>query len=56
MESEVQRLTKSEKEQLKKKLITAYKRMSKNKELQKELVILAEGSAKDISKKLAKDE
>jgi hypothetical protein len=44
------------KAELKEKLIAAYKRMVKNKKLQKELAILAEGSAKDISKKLAKDE
>jgi RNA polymerase-interacting CarD/CdnL/TRCF family regulator len=39
-----------------KRLIAAYKRMSKNKKLQKELAILERASAEDIAKKLMKDE
>lgn len=47
---------KQEKEKLKKKLISAYQRMVKNKNLQKELAILEEASVKDMAKKLAKNE
>lgn len=47
---------KQEKEQLKEKLIAAYKRMAKNKKLQQELAIFEEASVRDIAKKLAKDE
>ena len=45
-----------EKEQLRERLIAAYKRMAKNKKLQKELAVLEEASIKDIAKKLEKDE
>ncbi|KLL04194.1 MAG: hypothetical protein MRECE_2c084 [Mycoplasmataceae bacterium CE_OT135] len=44
------------KEQMKKRLIAAYKRMAKNKNLQEELVVLEKASMKDIAKKLIKDE
>ena len=52
----VEKELEKEKEQLKEKLIVAYKRIAKNKNLQKELATLEEATAKDIAKKLAKDE
>ena len=56
VEKELAKEQKKEQAELKGKLIVAYKRMAKNKNLQKELAILEKGSAKDIAKKLAKDE
>lgn len=56
VEKELVQNEKQEKEQLRERLIAAYKRMAKNKKLQQELAILEEASVKDIAKKLAKDE
>ncbi|CAG8845164.1 21472_t:CDS:2, partial [Racocetra persica] len=56
VEKELSQTEKQEKEQLRKKLITAYKRMAKNKKLQKELKIMEAASISDIGKKLAADD
>ena len=56
VEKELKKEQKKAKEQLREKLITAYKRMSKNKKLQKELAIMERASVEDIAKKLTKDE
>ena len=53
MAKELVQTEKQEKEQLKEKLIAAYKRMAKNKKLQQELAIFEEASVRDIAKKLA---
>jgi len=50
-----EKLIKEEKSQ-KERLIAAYKRMIKNRNLQAELAVLERGSVKDIAKKLTKDE
>ncbi|CAG8613612.1 2812_t:CDS:2 [Cetraspora pellucida] len=56
VEKELSQTEKQEKEQLRKKLITAYKRMAKNKKLQKELKIMEAASISDIGKKLVADD
>ncbi len=59
VEKELKELVQVEKKdqaQLKKRLIAAYQRQAKNKNLQKELAILEEASVKDIAKKFVKDE
>ena len=56
VEKELEKEQKKGKEKLKEQLIAAYKRMTKNKNLQKELAILEKAAIKDIAKKLAKDE
>ena len=56
VEKELQKQQKREKEQLREKLVIAYKRMAKNKNLQKELAILEGASVKDIAKKFTKNE
>jgi len=56
VEKELVKERKREKEQLRERLIAAYKRMSKNKNLQRELAILEKATTKDISKKLLKNE
>jgi metal-responsive CopG/Arc/MetJ family transcriptional regulator len=55
VEKELTHKQKKVKAELKEKLIIAYKRMAKNRELQKELAILEEASVKDVSKKLERD-
>jgi hypothetical protein len=56
VEKELSKEQKKEKGQLRQRLVTAYKRMVKNKKLQKELAILERASAEDMSKKLTEDE
>jgi len=59
VEKELQQLIqteKKEKEELKKRLIVAHKRMVKNKNLQKELAIFSQASLEDINKKLSNNE
>ena len=54
VEKALEQEKRKEKEQLKKRLIAAYKRMTKNKTLQRELATLERATAKDISRKLVK--
>ena len=56
VEKELEKEQKKEKAELKEKLVAAYKRMAKNKKLQKELAILSETSVKDMAKKFTQDE
>ncbi|KLL02215.1 MAG: hypothetical protein MRERC_3c046 [Mycoplasmataceae bacterium RC_NB112A] len=51
LEEKLIREEQNQKEQLRKRLITAYKRMRKNKNFQRSLSILEEASIKDMSKK-----
>ena len=51
VEKELAKEQRKEKAELKEKLVAAYKRMAKNKKLQKELAILSEASVKDMAKK-----
>jgi hypothetical protein len=55
VEKELNKEQKQEKEQLRERLITAYKRMVKNKNLQGELATLERVTMKDMSKKLIKN-
>jgi hypothetical protein len=56
VEKELEKERKKEKGQLRERLIAAYKRMRKNKNLQKELGILEKATMKDISRKLTRNE
>ncbi|MCE8163943.1 MAG: hypothetical protein I3273_05265 [Candidatus Moeniiplasma glomeromycotorum] len=56
VEKELEKERKKEKEQLRERLVVAYKRMRKNKNLQKELVTLEKATMKDISRKLTRNE
>ena len=55
VEKELDKEKKKEKDQLRQRLVVAFKRMAKNKNLQKELSILEKASMKDMSKKLTKN-
>ena len=55
VEKELSKEQKQEKEQLRERLTIAFKRMAKNKNLQKELGILEKSTMKDISRKLTKN-
>ena len=56
VEKELDKEKKKEKEQLREGLAIAFKRMNKNKNLQKELATLEKATMKDISRKLTKNE
>jgi len=56
VEKELAKEQRKEKAELKEKLVAAYKRMARNKKLQKELAILSEASVKDMAKKFTQDE